>query len=64
MSHTKNRDMTDKELVDAIRKSDNHPLKEILEFALGGNKYKAKRMEFFDRNKEKWKKIILNGEYQ
>jgi hypothetical protein len=51
--------LTDNELMDLIRKGNNHLLKEGLEFALGRNKYKPLREEFFNRNKEKWKRIIL-----
>lgn len=51
--------LTDEELINAIRGCNNHLLKEGLAFALGPNKCKPQRTEFFNRNKEKWKKIIL-----
>jgi hypothetical protein len=54
-----NQKMTDEELIDFIRKSDNHLLKEGLEYALERKRYKALREEFFNKNKEKWKMIIL-----
>jgi hypothetical protein len=51
--------LTDIELIGLIRKSNNHLLKKGLDFALGRNKYKPIREEFFNRNKEKWMSIIL-----